>query len=79
MFTEPLNLARQGRPSWGQALGSNALSPYKARPSARAGHPAFGLIRQVWRLSRAGVLGWALGQDLRLWGTSFLATSRHGS
>lgn len=56
MLTEPLNLARQARLSWGRALG-NAFSPHKARPSARAGHSAFGLIRQVWRLSRS----WSLG------------------
>lgn len=55
--TEALNLARQRRLPWGRELGSTALSPYKARPSMQAGHPALGLIRQIWRHSSAGALG----------------------
>lgn len=71
-LTEPLNLARQGRPPWGRALGSTALSPYKARPSARAGHPAFGLIRQLWSLGvgsgpRSQTLGSLLPGHQQTW------------
>lgn len=76
MLTQPLNLAKQGRLSWDRVLGSKAMSPYKARPRTGAGHPAFGLIRQAWQISSAGVFGWDLGQTLRLWGASLPATSK---
>lgn len=74
--TQPLNLAKQGRLSWGRVVGSRAMSPYKARPRTGAGHSAFGLIRQAWQISSVGVFGWDLSQALRLWGASLSATSK---
>lgn len=74
--TRTLNLAKQGRLSWGRVAGSRAMSPYKARPRTGAGHPVFGLIRQAWQISSVGVFGWDLGQALRLWGASLPATSK---
>lgn len=70
ILTQPLNLAKQGRLSWGRVVGSRAMSPYKARPRTGAGHSAFGLIRQAWQISSVGVFGWDLSQALRLWGAS---------
>lgn len=61
-----------------QSTWQHSLVSLQGLAGAQAGHPAFGLIRLVWRHPSAGVLGWALGQALRLWGASFLETSRHG-